>query len=172
MYHTTLGHVLSWAGRLWFCPSLCLCCLSSSLEKTIDWTKRFSGMSVTWNEEVLEVGNYNLSSFFIVHFQSLMLLLQNLPTHNWDSTDISLIVAEAFRLKYTFDSAPRHLSNSWFWCHTKVTYRDYAVGRGYRNKKKTTFHSKSKLNLISHHLDITQSIYFWNKSSQYNHYIL
>lgn len=41
-----------------------------------------------------------------------MLLLQNLPTHDWDNADMSLIVAEAYRLKYTFDSAPKHLGHS------------------------------------------------------------
>jgi hypothetical protein len=55
-----------------------------------------------WREELIKQRD----------FQGLMLLLQNLPTHNWDSADIGLIVAEAFRLKYTFDSAPRHLGSS------------------------------------------------------------
>ncbi|OXA36871.1 TBC1 domain family member 22B [Folsomia candida] len=41
-------------------------------------------------------------------FQGLLLLLQNLPTQNWDSADIGLIVAEAYRLKYTYDNAPKH----------------------------------------------------------------
>lgn len=38
-----------------------------------------------------------------------MLLLQNLPTSSWSDTEISLLVAEAFRLKYTFADAPNHL---------------------------------------------------------------
>ncbi|XP_045124049.1 TBC1 domain family member 22B-like isoform X2 [Portunus trituberculatus] len=42
-------------------------------------------------------------------FQGLMLLLQNLPTSSWSDTEISLLVAEAFRLKYTFADAPNHL---------------------------------------------------------------
>lgn len=44
--------------------------------------------------------------------QGLMLLLQNLPTSNWTDSEISLVVAEAFRLKYMFADAPKHLSNS------------------------------------------------------------
>lgn len=42
-------------------------------------------------------------------FQGLMLLLQNLPTQNWCNSDISLIVAEAYKLKFMFGDAPKHL---------------------------------------------------------------
>ncbi|KAK7080383.1 hypothetical protein SK128_018370 [Halocaridina rubra] len=42
-------------------------------------------------------------------FQGLMLLLQNLPTTYWSDSEISLLVAEAFRLKYVFADAPNHL---------------------------------------------------------------
>ncbi|XP_069949858.1 TBC1 domain family member 22B isoform X3 [Cherax quadricarinatus] len=42
-------------------------------------------------------------------FQGLMLLLQNLPTSGWSDGEISLLVAEAFRLKYMFADAPNHL---------------------------------------------------------------
>lgn len=44
-------------------------------------------------------------------FQGLMLLLQNLPTHNWSDSNISLLVAEAFKLKFTYADAPKHLEN-------------------------------------------------------------
>lgn len=37
-----------------------------------------------------------------------MLLLQNLPTHNWLDSHISVLVAEAFRLKFTYADAPKH----------------------------------------------------------------
>ncbi|KAL1473645.1 hypothetical protein MTO96_038549 [Rhipicephalus appendiculatus] len=42
-------------------------------------------------------------------FQGLMLLLQNLPTYDWGNEEITLLVAEAYRLKYTFADAPNHL---------------------------------------------------------------
>lgn len=42
-------------------------------------------------------------------FQGLMLTLQNLPTHEWSGAEVNLLVAEAFRLKYTFADAPNHL---------------------------------------------------------------
>ncbi|XP_055371600.1 TBC1 domain family member 22B [Condylostylus longicornis] len=42
-------------------------------------------------------------------FQGLMLLLQNLPTHNWGNKHINVLVAEAFRLKFTYADAPKHL---------------------------------------------------------------
>lgn len=38
-----------------------------------------------------------------------MLLLQNLPTQNWTNSHISLLVAEAYRLKFMFADAPNHL---------------------------------------------------------------
>lgn len=47
---------------------------------------------------------------FLLFFssQGLMLLLQNLPTHNWLDSHISVLVAEAFRLKFTYADAPKH----------------------------------------------------------------
>nr|XP_014103514.2 TBC1 domain family member 22B [Bactrocera oleae] len=42
-------------------------------------------------------------------FQGLMLLLQNLPTENWSDRQINVLVAEAFRLKFTYADAPKHL---------------------------------------------------------------
>jgi len=44
-------------------------------------------------------------------FQGLLLLLQNLPTQNWTGSQISLLVAEAYRLKVMFADAPNHLQN-------------------------------------------------------------
>ncbi|XP_071803974.1 TBC1 domain family member 22B-like [Asterias amurensis] len=43
-------------------------------------------------------------------FQGIMLLLQNLPTAHWTNQDISLLLAEAYSLKYMFADAPRHLN--------------------------------------------------------------
>lgn len=37
-----------------------------------------------------------------------MLLLQNLPTDKWFDSHISVLVAEAFRLKFTYADAPKH----------------------------------------------------------------
>lgn len=45
-------------------------------------------------------------------FQGLMLLLQNLPTHNWADEEIELLLAEAYKLKYMFADAPNHLYQS------------------------------------------------------------
>ncbi|XP_022656470.1 TBC1 domain family member 22B-like isoform X1 [Varroa jacobsoni] len=42
-------------------------------------------------------------------FQGLMLLLQNLPTSKWGDAEITLLVAEAYNLKYMFADAPNHL---------------------------------------------------------------
>jgi len=43
-------------------------------------------------------------------FQGLMLMLQNLPTHHWGNEEIGLLLAEAYRLKYMFADAPKHLA--------------------------------------------------------------
>ena len=47
----------------------------------------------------------------VVFSQGLMLLLQNLPTQNWDDQQISLLLAEAYRLEYMFKDAPKHLQH-------------------------------------------------------------
>ena len=44
-------------------------------------------------------------------FQGLMILLQNLPTHQWGNEEIGEMLANAFRLKYMFADAPRHLTS-------------------------------------------------------------
>ncbi|GAB0095114.1 TBC1 domain family member 22B [Sergentomyia squamirostris] len=51
-----------------------------------------------WREQLLQEQD----------FQGLMLMLQNLPTHNWMDSHISILVAEAFRLKFTYADAPKH----------------------------------------------------------------
>lgn len=45
-------------------------------------------------------------------FQGLMILLQNLPTQKWNGSHISMLVAEAYRLKVIFADAPNHLQNN------------------------------------------------------------
>ncbi|XP_078490292.1 TBC1 domain family member 22B-like [Ciona intestinalis] len=42
-------------------------------------------------------------------FQGLMLMIQNVPTHHWGDEEVKVLLAEAFRLKYTFADAPSHL---------------------------------------------------------------
>jgi len=37
-----------------------------------------------------------------------MTKLQNLPTHDWQDSDIGELCAEAYRLKYMFADAPQH----------------------------------------------------------------
>ena len=39
-----------------------------------------------------------------------MLLVQKLPTENWGVREIDMLVAEAYRLKFTFHDAPSHLT--------------------------------------------------------------
>ncbi|XP_044256454.1 TBC1 domain family member 22B [Tribolium madens] len=45
-------------------------------------------------------------------FQGLLLLLQNLPTQSWTSSQISILVAEAYKLKVMFADAPNHLQSN------------------------------------------------------------
>uniref|UniRef100_A0A8C3YW70 TBC1 domain family member 22A n=1 Tax=Catagonus wagneri TaxID=51154 RepID=A0A8C3YW70_9CETA len=53
---------------------------------------------VRWRREILEEKD----------FQELLLFLQNLPTAHWGDEDISLLLAEAYRLKFAFADAPNH----------------------------------------------------------------
>lgn len=41
-----------------------------------------------------------------------MLLLQNLPTNDWTNEEVGLLLAEAYRLKFTFADAPNHYRDS------------------------------------------------------------
>ena len=41
-------------------------------------------------------------------FQSILMLLQNLPTASWTNDEIDLVLAEAFTTKYTYGDAPKH----------------------------------------------------------------
>ncbi|XP_067863552.1 TBC1 domain family member 22B-like isoform X3 [Heptranchias perlo] len=53
---------------------------------------------IKWRKEILEEDD----------FQGLLMLLQNLPTIHWGNEEIGLLLAEAYRLKYTFADAPNH----------------------------------------------------------------
>ncbi|XP_067915240.1 TBC1 domain family member 22A isoform X5 [Heterodontus francisci] len=53
---------------------------------------------VKWRKEIMEEKD----------FQGLMILLQNLPTMHWGNEEISVLLAEAYRLKYAFADAPNH----------------------------------------------------------------
>ena len=44
-------------------------------------------------------------------FQGLLMLLQSLPTSSWGDDDIELLLAEAFKLKYTYGDSPAHYSS-------------------------------------------------------------
>ncbi|XP_031721640.1 TBC1 domain family member 22A isoform X6 [Anarrhichthys ocellatus] len=53
---------------------------------------------VRWRKEILEERD----------FQGLMILLQNLPTMHWGNEEVSVLLAEAYRLKFAFADAPNH----------------------------------------------------------------
>uniref|UniRef100_A0A8C6KEE7 TBC1 domain family member 22A n=1 Tax=Nothobranchius furzeri TaxID=105023 RepID=A0A8C6KEE7_NOTFU len=53
---------------------------------------------VKWRKEILEERD----------FQGLMILLQNLPTMHWGNEEVSVLLAEAYRLKFAFADAPNH----------------------------------------------------------------
>ncbi|XP_044136171.1 TBC1 domain family member 22A [Bufo gargarizans] len=53
---------------------------------------------VRWRKEILEEKD----------FHGLLILLQNLPTVQWGNEDISVLLAEAYRLKFAFADAPNH----------------------------------------------------------------
>jgi hypothetical protein len=41
-----------------------------------------------------------------------MLFLQNLPTRTWNSNDITLLTAEAYKLQFMFADAPKHIKST------------------------------------------------------------
>ncbi|XP_053169955.1 TBC1 domain family member 22A isoform X1 [Scomber japonicus] len=53
---------------------------------------------VRWRKEILEERD----------FQGLMILLQNLSTMHWGNEEVSVLLAEAYRLKFAFADAPNH----------------------------------------------------------------
>ncbi|XP_062347578.1 TBC1 domain family member 22A isoform X4 [Cinclus cinclus] len=53
---------------------------------------------VRWRKEILDEKD----------FQELLIFLQNLPTVHWGDEDISVLLAEAYRLKFAFADAPNH----------------------------------------------------------------
>uniref|UniRef100_A0A3B5KX09 Rab-GAP TBC domain-containing protein n=1 Tax=Xiphophorus couchianus TaxID=32473 RepID=A0A3B5KX09_9TELE len=53
---------------------------------------------IEWRKEILCMAD----------FQSLLMLLQNLPTIHWGNEEVGLLLAEAYRLKYMFADAPNH----------------------------------------------------------------
>uniref|UniRef100_A0A1A8NRE9 TBC1 domain family, member 22B n=2 Tax=Nothobranchius TaxID=28779 RepID=A0A1A8NRE9_9TELE len=53
---------------------------------------------IEWRKEILSM----------LDFQSLLMLLQNLPTIHWGNEEVGLLLAEAYRLKYMFADAPSH----------------------------------------------------------------
>ncbi|XP_053260692.1 TBC1 domain family member 22A [Podarcis raffonei] len=53
---------------------------------------------VRWKKEILEERD----------FQELLIFLQNLPTVHWEDEDVSVLLAEAYRLKFAFADAPNH----------------------------------------------------------------
>jgi len=62
---------------------------------------------IRWKQELMQKKD----------FQGILLFIQNVPTAKWNDKDISLLVAEAYRLKYTFADAPNHLPD----CRIKTT---------------------------------------------------
>ncbi|NXY82402.1 TB22A protein, partial [Alcedo cyanopectus] len=53
---------------------------------------------VRWRKEILEEKD----------FQELLIFLQNLPTVEWGNEEMSVLLAEAYRLKFAFADAPNH----------------------------------------------------------------
>ena len=43
-------------------------------------------------------------------FQGILLFLQDLPTHEWDETDVECLLSQAFILSTLFDGSPSHLN--------------------------------------------------------------
>ena len=48
----------------------------------------------------------------VVCWQGLMVLLQGLPTEDWTDEEVGLVLADAYRLKFMFADAPKHLGDA------------------------------------------------------------
>ncbi|KAI4893840.1 hypothetical protein NFI96_024803 [Prochilodus magdalenae] len=57
---------------------------------------------VRWRKEILEEKDFQGNHV------GLMILLQNLPTMHWGNEEVSVLLAEAYRLKFAFADAPNH----------------------------------------------------------------
>lgn len=56
-----------------------------------------------------QLPHHNISSLLLSSpSQGLMILLQNLPTMHWGNEEVSVLLAEAYRLKFAFADAPNH----------------------------------------------------------------
>ncbi|XP_065830019.1 TBC1 domain family member 22A-like [Oscarella lobularis] len=78
----------------------------------------------TYHAEANGFGNFHLyvCSAFLVRFsksllqekdfQGIMTFLQNLPTSRWGDDEISVLLSEAYQLKYMFADAPSHLQST------------------------------------------------------------
>jgi len=60
----------------------------------------------------LDVFNATLKKNNMVCFQGLMVLLQGLPTEDWTDEEVGLVLADAYRLKFMFADAPKHLGDA------------------------------------------------------------
>ncbi|KAL7672653.1 hypothetical protein ACOME3_007536 [Neoechinorhynchus agilis] len=47
-------------------------------------------------------------------FQAIMISLQNLPTSTWTTSNINVLLAEAYRLRCLFEDCPKHLGETRF----------------------------------------------------------
>ncbi|XP_017293854.1 TBC1 domain family member 22B isoform X2 [Kryptolebias marmoratus] len=84
-------------------PLRCTIRLWDTYQAETDGFSRFhlyvcAAFLIEWRKEILSM----------VDFQSLLILLQNLPTIHWGNEEVGLLLAEAYRLKYMFADAPSH----------------------------------------------------------------
>ncbi|XP_044041265.1 TBC1 domain family member 22A isoform X6 [Siniperca chuatsi] len=56
----------------------------------------------------IEADSFWCMSKLLDGIQGLMILLQNLPTMHWGNEEVSVLLAEAYRLKFAFADAPNH----------------------------------------------------------------
>lgn len=104
LHHPAVGHISGRVRRLRPVPLVRLRGIFAALEGAADAAERFPGTISILQRPLTGIinGHSRLR-------QGLMLLLQNLPTHNWSDRQINVLLAEAFRLKFTYADAPKHL---------------------------------------------------------------
>ena len=80
-------------------------------------------------------------------------MLQNLPTHSWGNEEINLLLAEAYKLKYMFADAPKHLSQKKWLCNNIAAIEKQARQEAAFPKQQQFF--------ISFPFSDSWYIYFW-----------
>jgi hypothetical protein len=72
-------------------------------------TSGFAGVFVCLVVLVFKKKTSRVKSLFFV-WQNVLVFLQDLPTSRWTESNVAVVLADAYRLKYMFHDAQSHLT--------------------------------------------------------------